>query len=122
MTSALCSCPNRCNWPRGKVLGGTSVLNYMLYVRGNKRDYNSWADAGNTGWSYDDVLPYFIKSEDNRNPYVAANKKYHGTGGYLTVQEPEYRTPLVTAFIQGGVEMGYDHNDGNAAQQTGIVC
>ena len=94
----------------------------MLYVRGNKRDYNSWADAGNTGWSYDDVLPYFIKSEDNRNPYVAANKKYHGTGGYLTVQEPEHRTPLVTAFIQGGVEMGYDHNDGNAAQQTGIVC
>ena len=60
------------------------------------------------------------KSEDNRNPYLAANTKYHSTGGYLTVQEIPWYTPLVTAFIQGGVEMGYSHIDANAAQQTGI--
>ncbi|XP_059352394.1 glucose dehydrogenase [FAD, quinone]-like [Daphnia carinata] len=112
---------NKCNWPRGKVLGGSSVLNYMLYVRGNKRDYDSWAAAGNTGWSYEDVLPYFKKSEDNRNPYIAANTKYHGTGGYLTVQEPAWTTPLAAAFVEGGVEMGYENNDGNAAKQTGFM-
>ena len=93
----------------------------MGYVRGNKRDYDLWADEGNTGWSFDQVLPYFLKSEDNRNPYVAANKKYHSTGGYLTVQESPYLTPLGTAFIQGEVEMGYSHVDTNAAQQTGIL-
>jgi choline dehydrogenase-like flavoprotein len=76
----------------------------------------------NPGWSYDDVLPYFIKSEDNRNPYIAANKKYHGTGGYLTVQEPSYTTPMLNAFIEGGVEMGYENNDGNAEIQTGTTC
>ena len=77
----------------------------MLYVRGNRRDYDSWAAMGNYGWSYDEVLPYFIKSEDNRNPYLA-NSPYHGTGGYLTVQEAPYKTPLATAFIEGGVELG----------------
>jgi choline dehydrogenase-like flavoprotein len=90
----------------------------MLYVRGNKRDYDSWA-VDNPGWSYDEILPYFIKSEDNRNPYIAANTKYHGTGGYLTIQEPAYTTPLATTFVEAGVEMGYENNDGNAAQQTG---
>lgn len=104
-------CPvgfGRCSWPRGKVLGGSSVLNYMLYVRGNRRDYDSWAQMGNYGWSYDDVLPYFIKSEDNRNPYLAESA-YHGVGGYLTVQESPYKTPLATAFIEGGVELGNHH-------------
>lgn len=95
----------RCNWPRGKVLGGSSVLNYMLYVRGNRRDYDSWAAMGNYGWSYEEVLPYFIKSEDNRNPYISGNE-YHGTGGLLTIQEAPYRTPLAAAFIQAGVELG----------------
>ena len=59
------------------------MLNYMLYIRGNRRDYDSWAAMGNDGWSYADVLPYFVKSEDNRNPYLA-NSPYHGTGGYLS--------------------------------------
>ena len=101
------------------MLGGSSVLNYMLYVRGNKNDYDAWAAAGNTGWSYNEVLPYFKKSEDNRNPYIAKNTQYHSIGGYLTVEEPDYLTPLVHAFVQGGVQMGYDNNDGNSAKQTG---
>lgn len=78
----------------------------MLYVRGNRRDYDSWAQMGNYGWSYDDVLPYFIKSEDNRNPYLAESP-YHGVGGPLTIQESPYKTPLATAFVEGGVELGF---------------
>ena len=92
----------------------------MMYIRGNKKDYDEWSKL-NPGWSYDEVLPYFIKSEDNRNPYIAANTKYHGTGGYLTVQEPPFKTTLVTAFVEGGVEMGFQHFDPNAQQQTGLL-
>lgn len=55
------------------MLGGSSVLNYMLYVRGNKKDYDDWAEMGAYGWSWDNVLPYFIKSEDNRDPVIAGN-------------------------------------------------
>ena len=110
----------RCNWPRGKVLGGSSVLNYMLYVRGNRKDYDDWEAAGNPGWGYEEVLHYFKKSEDNRNPYLAATR-YHGTGGYLTVQEAPWRTPLATAFVEAGVEMGYDNRDGNGEFQSGFM-
>lgn len=77
----------------------------MLYVRGNRRDYDSWAAMGNYGWSYNEVLPYFIKSEDNRNPYFAQSP-YHGTGGLLTIQEAPYRTPLASAFLEAGIELG----------------
>ena len=110
----------RCNWPRGKVMGGSSTLNYMLYVRGNRRDYDNWEAEGNPGWGYDTVLHYFKKSEDNRNPYLAATK-YHGVGGYLTVQEPPWRTPLATAFIEAGVEMGFENRDANGEFQTGFM-
>lgn len=75
------------------MIGGSSVLNTMLYVRGNRRDYDNWASMGNDGWSYEEVLPYFMKSQDQRNPYLAKNK-YHGTGGYLTVQDSPWNTPL----------------------------
>lgn len=69
------------------------MLNTMLYIRGNRRDFDRWEALGNQGWSYEDVLPYFIKSEDQRNPYLA-NNRYHGKGGYLTVQDAPYNTPL----------------------------
>lgn len=110
----------RCNWPRGKVLGGSSVLNYMLYVRGHQKDFDLWDSLGNPGWSYKDVLPYFIKSEDNRNPYLAKTP-YHGKGGLLTVQESPWRTPLVLAFVQAGMDLGYPVRDINGADQSGFM-
>ena len=110
----------RCPWPRGKVMGGSSVLNYMLYVRGNRNDYDAWEAAGNPGWGYKGVLPYFKKSEDNRNSYLASTP-YHSTGGPLTVQEPPFRTPLASAFVEAGVELGYKNRDGNGEVQTGFM-
>ncbi|XP_067133164.1 glucose dehydrogenase [FAD, quinone]-like [Centruroides vittatus] len=105
----------RSRWPRGKVLGGSSILNYMLYVRGNKRDFDEWAKDGATGWSYDDVLPYFKKSEDNRIPEMNQNG-YHGIGGELTVEKgPE--NPFKRAFLKAGKELGYDIGDYNGEFQ-----
>jgi hypothetical protein len=77
----------------------------MLYVRGNRRDYDSWEQMGNYGWRYDDVLPYFIKSEDNRNPYLAKSS-YHGVGGYLTVQDAFIAvSSCLYRRRQGGIEL-----------------
>ncbi|XP_060815321.1 glucose dehydrogenase [FAD, quinone] [Bombus pascuorum] len=111
----------RCCWTRGKVLGGSSVLNTMLYIRGNRRDFDQWESFGNPGWGYEDVLPYFKKSQDQRNPYLARNTRYHSTGGYLTIQDSPYNTPLGVAFLQAGEEMGYDIVDVNGEQQTGFA-
>ncbi|GAB0093761.1 hypothetical protein DMENIID0001_089360 [Sergentomyia squamirostris] len=120
-TSCLGMVNNRCNWPRGKVLGGSSVLNYMLYVRGNKNDYDYWEKLGNPGWNYENVLHYFKKSEDNRNPYLAHSTRYHRTGGYLTVQESPWHSPLVAAFVEAGTELGYPNRDINGADQKGFM-
>lgn len=91
-----------------------------MYVRGNKRDYDYWEEQGNPGWNYNNVLYYFKKSEDNRNPYLNQGK-YHGTGGYLTVQESPWRTPLSLAFVKAGTELGYLHRDCNGEEQTGFM-
>ncbi|XP_033354421.1 glucose dehydrogenase [FAD, quinone]-like [Bombus vosnesenskii] len=110
----------RCRWPRGKVIGGSSTINYMLYVRGNKKDYDIWEQLGNPGWSYKDVLSYFKKSEDNRNQNYSKTP-YHSTGGYLTVEESKWHTPLADAFLQAGREMGYENRDINGERQTGFT-
>lgn len=88
--------------------------------RAFSHDYDNWARLGNVGWSYENVLPYFLKSEDNRNPYLARTA-YHKTGGYLTVQEPPWKTPLAIAFLQAGKEMGYENRDINGSNQTGFM-
>lgn len=75
---------------------------------------------GNTGWSYEEVLPYFLRSEDNRNPYLTRTA-YHRTGGYLTVQEQPWKTSLAIALLQAGQEMGYENRDVNGANQTGFM-
>ncbi|XP_074030288.1 glucose dehydrogenase [FAD, quinone] [Leptinotarsa decemlineata] len=110
----------RCNWPRGRVLGGCSVLNAMLYIRGNRRDYDRWEALGNPGWGYDDILPYFKKSEDMRIPELK-DDEYHGTGGYLTVEHFRYHSPIVEWFLEAVQEMGYAVRDVNGEYQTGFT-
>ena len=118
--SCLAMNGRRCNWPRGKVLGGTSVLNAMLYIRGNAKDYDRWAALGNKGWSYREVLPYFKKSEDMRvNEYT--DSPYHSTGGPLTVEQFAYKSPITRTFLTSLREMGYEKRDLNGEKQTGFM-
>ncbi|MEP7284637.1 MAG: GMC family oxidoreductase N-terminal domain-containing protein, partial [Chloroflexota bacterium] len=94
------------SWPRGKVLGGSSSINALLYVRGNRRDYDQWAALGNDGWSYNEVLPYFKKSEN----YDGGASKYHGVGGPLNIKQKTAAEshPVELAFIQAGMEHGFN--------------
>lgn len=96
----------QCKYPRGKVMGGSSTLNYMIYTRGHPKDYDNWAALGNEGWSYRELMPYFLKSEDMTIPELAKDTKHHSTGGYLTISRTPYRTPLAEAFIESGLETG----------------
>ena len=107
----------RCGYqPRGKTLGGSSSTNAMLYVRGNPHDYDSWAAAGNTGWSYQDVLPYFIRSENNEQ----FTDELHGQGGPLNVTYPRHETTLSDMFVKAAQEQGLAHTpDYNGATQEG---
>ncbi|XP_054166150.1 glucose dehydrogenase [FAD, quinone]-like [Oppia nitens] len=107
-------------WPRGRVLGGSSVLNANIYTRGNKRDYDQWAKSGAHGWSWPEVMPYFIKSEDQTDPHLMKNG-YHGTGGYLSVSLPPYLTPLAHAFTSAGQLLGYPTIDYNGPVQSGFA-
>ncbi|XP_074593795.1 glucose dehydrogenase [FAD, quinone]-like [Brevipalpus obovatus] len=110
----------RSRWPRGKVLGGTSVLNYMLYVRGNRYDYDRWAlEAGAPQWKYENVLEYFLKSEDNRDKKLIENG-YHRKGGFLTVETQQDYSEIAKYFIQAGEYLGYEENDPNSEKQTGF--
>lgn len=106
--------------PRGKTLGGSSSTNAMAYVRGNREDYNDWAQAGNPGWRYDDVLPYFIRSEQNQQA-GQLDPAYHGTGGPLSVgYATRFRTPLADAFVDACQQTGIPLNhDPNGARQNG---
>jgi len=103
--------------PRGKTLGGSSSTNYMAYVRGNREDYNHWADIGNTGWSYEEVLPYFKKSEHNED----FNNAYHQKGGELNVcHSKKFLTPYGQLFIDACREHGFkENNDYNGKWQEG---
>ena len=105
-------------WPRGKVIGGSSSINAMIYIRGNKYDYNTWRDEyGCDGWGYNDVLPYFIRAEHNSRGAIA----YHGGAGPLSVIDPKFRSPASTAFVQSAVNAGSTANkDFNGANQDGV--
>ena len=94
-------------WPRGKVLGGSSTINGMIYVRGNRHDYDRWSQMGLPGWSYEDVLPAFRRSEG----HIQRNGEYHGSGGELTVCRARGSNPLHEIFINAGVEAGHPAND-----------
>lgn len=106
--------------PRGKTLGGCSSTNAMAYVRGNRLDYDEWAAFGNDGWSYDEVLPYFIRSERNEQ-YDQLDSRYHGNNGPLNVTyATRFQTPLARAFVDSCTQSGIQSNtDYNGAEQEG---
>ncbi|MEZ4906016.1 MAG: GMC family oxidoreductase N-terminal domain-containing protein, partial [Spirosomataceae bacterium] len=103
--------------PRGKALGGSSSTNAMAYIRGNSADYDEWAALGNAGWSYEEVLPYFIKSEHNEQ----FNNAFHGQHGPLNITQAQaFRTPVADAFVSACIENGLPENhDFNGENQAG---
>ncbi|KYQ55060.1 Glucose dehydrogenase [acceptor] [Trachymyrmex zeteki] len=111
---------NRCNWPGGKVMGGSSVLNYMIATRGGAEDYDRWAKMGNEGWAYKNVLKYFKKLETIDIPELQSDTIYHGTKGPLHISYPLYHTPLAEAFLKAGKELGYPLLDYNGKNTIGF--
>jgi choline dehydrogenase len=102
--------------PRGKVLGGSSSINGLLYVRGQHEDYDRWRQHGNLGWGFDDVLPYFKKAEDQ----TRGVDDFHGVGGPLPVSDWRHADPLSAAFVDAAAEVGFPKNsDFNGATQEG---
>ena len=103
--------------PQGRLVGGGSAINGMVYIRGNKRDYDLWAEDGNDRWGYADVLPYFRKAEDN----ARLSDEWHGTGGPLGVSDQVSPSPLTRAFVLAGQEAGHRFNhDFNGEMQSGV--
>lgn len=103
--------------PRGKVLGGSSAINLMIYIRGNPRDYDRWQELGNHGWSYQDVLPYFKKSEHSSR----GASEFHGTEGELSVTDLIAPTAISQQYIDAAMALGYNYNpDFNGVQQEGV--
>ena len=99
------------------MLGGSSSLNGLLYVRGQPEDFDEWANQGNPGWSFDDVLPYFIKSEDQERGEIP----YHGTGGPQKISDIHFRRPVTDAFIEAAIQYGIPANDDiNGKYQEGV--
>jgi choline dehydrogenase len=104
------------NLPRGKMLGGTSSLNGMVYIRGQREDFDGWAEAGNSGWSFDEVLPFFKQFEDN----YRSDDPYHGQGGALSISEVSEPLAITEAFIESACQFGLPRNDDfNGAEQRG---
>jgi choline dehydrogenase len=107
----------RIEWPRGRVLGGSSAINGMVYTRGNKYDYDQWAQLGLRDWSYENLLPFFRKFEDFRD----GENAYHGTGGELPVTRPNTPHPFYDTFEQAGLQSGLKFNpDFNGEEQEGV--
>jgi choline dehydrogenase len=103
--------------PRGRVIGGSSSINAMIYIRGNRADYDEWEAMGCEGWAYDEVLPYFKRSEDNERGEDA----FHGVGGPVRVGESRSMHPLVDTMLQAAQAAGHEHNpDFNGARQEGV--
>ncbi|WP_019657080.1 GMC family oxidoreductase [Variovorax atrisoli] len=106
----------RIYWPRGKTLGGSSSINGLIYIRGQREDYDHWAALGNPGWSYDEVLPYFIRSEGNQR----GGDAFHGGEGPLRVSDITAKHELIEAFIEGAGQTGVPRTDDfNGAEQEG---
>lgn len=105
------------DWPRGKVLGGSSSLNGLLYVRGQQQDYDRWRQMGNAGWGWDDVFPLFKRAEDQER----GEDEYHGVGGPLSVSNMRLKRPICDAWVAAAQNAGYAYNtDYNGAEQEGV--
>ncbi|RDD38676.1 Choline dehydrogenase, mitochondrial [Trichoplax sp. H2] len=117
--SCLACTDNMLLWPRGKILGGSSSINSLIYMRGCKADYDLWQQIGAEGWSYDDVLPYFKKFENNTRPEFQ-NDSQHGIGGPITISDPDITAPYTEAFIKAGEEAGFPRCDINGGIKTGF--
>ena len=105
------------DWPRGKTLGGSSSINGLLYVRGQRQDYDLWAQLGNRGWGYEDVLPLFKRSER----YEDGESEFHGTAGGLSVSRIRAKSDIADAYIDAAVEMGVPRTDDyNGVEQEGV--
>jgi choline dehydrogenase-like flavoprotein len=103
--------------PRGRMIGGSGSMNAMIYLRGNRLDYDDWAADGAEGWSYDEVLPYFKRAEDNER----GENEFHGVGGPLAVSESRSMHPLIDAMLDAALQAGYAANpDLNGEQQDGV--
>ena len=102
--------------PRGRTLGGSSSVNGMVYIRGHRWDYDHWASLGNDGWSYEDVLPYFIKSEHNE----VLNDQYHGQNGPLNVAQLRHDNPFTKYFVEAGSKYYKINDDFNGSDQEGV--
>lgn len=94
----------QCFWPRGKVLGGCSAINAMLYIRGNRKDYDQWSKLGNNGWDYENILPYFKKMEDMRISGLE-NNSFHGYGGPLSVEKFRCTSSLKDIFLDAAKQL-----------------
>lgn len=104
-------------WPRGRTLGGSSSINAMLYIRGNGADYDAWEAAGNPGWGWRDLLPYFLLAEGNERGSDACHSGY----GPLSVSDLKWKTPVGTAFVHAGQSAGHPfNNDFNGTLQNGV--
>lgn len=107
-------------YPRGRLLGGSTSINGMLYMRGTRADFDGWAALGNHGWSFDDVLPYFRRAEDYRR-IEQVDGKFHATGGPVPVSQYAYRSDTVKDFMRAALESGFDEIDLNGRNSTGAA-
>ena len=107
----------RIKYGRGKILGGSSVTNFLVYNRGNPRDYDKWKSDGAEGWGWADLFPYFIKAEDNDDPYMVASG-YHGKGGPLPVSNQVYWERISEAFRDSGPYLNYSIGDSKGPTQS----
>ena len=105
-------------WPRGRTLGGSSSISAMIYIRGSRYDYDTWRDEyGCEGWGYTDLLPYFLRAENNSR----GSSAFHGAEGPLSVQDPKHKSALTTAFVDAARQSGLEaNNDFNGRKQDGV--